>query len=296
MSAAPHTELARRAEQAADVLPPLLAMAERVATTVFLGVHGRRRVGRGETFWQYRRYQSGDPASLIDWRKSARSRRLFVRETEWEAAQTVWLWADASPSMEFASDPNLERKRYRGAVLLLALAMLLVRAGEKVAVLGDRRNFNRRGSMEDLARALFPTDPKEGANLPPVVSLPRDARVVLVSDFLSPMESIDATLRALAAARIGGFLIKVHDPAEETFPYEGRVDFQGLEGEPIHRLGRAQSVAEDYRIAYQGHRDGIGDMARRLGWTLLEHGTDVPPEQTLLAVFEALAGPRAWRG
>src|SRR5256714_10721107 len=87
-----------RAEQAAAVLPPLLVAAERVAVTVAQGVHGRRRVGQGETFWQFRQYQPGDAAARIDWRESAKSQRLYVRETEWEAAQSVWLWRGGSPA------------------------------------------------------------------------------------------------------------------------------------------------------------------------------------------------------
>src|SRR5215472_8820812 len=95
--------LQHRAEQAAAALPPLLVAATRVAATVAQGVHGRRRVGQGETFWQFRQYQPGDSAQRIDWRESAKSQRLYVRETEWEAAQSVWLWRDASASMDYAS-------------------------------------------------------------------------------------------------------------------------------------------------------------------------------------------------
>src|SRR6478672_4684015 len=106
-----------RAEQAAAALPPLLVAAERVATTVAQGVHGRRRVGQGETFWQFRQYEPGDAATRIDWRESAKSQRLYVRETEWEAAQSVWLWRDASPSMDYASTRGLPTKRERADLL-----------------------------------------------------------------------------------------------------------------------------------------------------------------------------------
>src|SRR5919198_4393785 len=83
-------------EQLAATLPPLLVAAERVASTVAQGVHGRRRVGQGDSFWQFRQYEPGDSAARIDWRESAKSQRLYVRETEWEAAQSVWLWRDGS--------------------------------------------------------------------------------------------------------------------------------------------------------------------------------------------------------
>ncbi len=83
--------LRAEAERQTAALPPLLADAQRLAATLILGEHGRRRAGQGETFWQYRRAEAGDPFTSIDWRRSARSDRLYVRQTEWEAAQTVSL-------------------------------------------------------------------------------------------------------------------------------------------------------------------------------------------------------------
>jgi len=126
-----------RSEALAARLPPLLVAAERVAATVAPGVHGRRRVGTGETFWQYRRYQVGDSATMIDWRQSGKTQPVFVRENEWEAAQSVWLWQDASSSMEYRSGPALPTKKDRAELLLMALAVLLVRGGERVALLGS---------------------------------------------------------------------------------------------------------------------------------------------------------------
>src|SRR5271157_875155 len=129
---APPAALQVRAEQAAAVLPPLLVAAERVAATVAQGVHGRRRVGQGETFWQFRQYEPGDAASRIDWRESAKSQRFYIRETEWEAAQSVWLWRDPSPSMDYGSAEYISgaewpSKRNRAELLLVAMASLLVR-------------------------------------------------------------------------------------------------------------------------------------------------------------------------
>src|ERR1039457_5089302 len=87
----------------ADAMPRLILEARRVAASVFHGLHGRRRAGPGENFWQYRRFMSGEPASRVDWRRSARDDHLYVREREWEAAHTIWIWPDLSPSMVFAS-------------------------------------------------------------------------------------------------------------------------------------------------------------------------------------------------
>jgi len=106
-----------RSLELAGTLPALMVAADRVAATVIQGVHGRRRVGQGDAFWQYRPYREGDSASQIDWRQSARSRHLFVRETEWEAAASVWLWRDASPSMQYASLRNTDTKAVRGELI-----------------------------------------------------------------------------------------------------------------------------------------------------------------------------------
>jgi len=91
------------ARKLADAMPRLILEARRVASTVIHGLHGRRRAGPGENFWQYRRFVSGEPAQNVDWRRSARDDHLYVREREWEASHTVWIWPDRSPSMTFAS-------------------------------------------------------------------------------------------------------------------------------------------------------------------------------------------------
>jgi uncharacterized protein (DUF58 family) len=87
----------------ADSLPRLTLEARRIAATIVHGLHGRRRAGSGENFWQYRHFNSGEAARRVDWRRSARDDHLYVREQEWEAAHTVWIWPDRSPSMVFAS-------------------------------------------------------------------------------------------------------------------------------------------------------------------------------------------------
>ena len=172
-----------RAEQTAAVLPPLLVAAERVAVTVAQGVHGRRRVGQGETFWQFRQYQPGDAAARIDWRESAKSQRLYVRETEWEAAQSVWLWRDASASMEYSSADYLAgaewpTKRDRAELLLVALASLLVRGGERLSLLGSGiAPMNGRVALTRITE-LISRDPSQSDSLPAFEPLPRAGQLV----------------------------------------------------------------------------------------------------------------------
>src|SRR6202795_3933165 len=135
-------------------MPRLILEARRVAATVIHGLHGRRRAGSGENFWQYRRFVSGEAASRVDWRRSARDDHLYVRELEWEAAHTVWIWADRSPSMAFASPLVWETKLYRTLVVALALAEGLVQGGERVGIPGLMRPTGSRSVVELMAQTI----------------------------------------------------------------------------------------------------------------------------------------------
>ncbi len=281
--------LRHRAEQLAASLPPLLVAAERVASTVAQGVHGRRRVGQGETFWQFRHYDMGDQPQAIDWRQSAKSDMVFVREMEWEAAQSVWIWRDTSPSMSWSSSRNHQSKRERADLLTLALSVLLMRGGEHVAMLGTGlRPSNSRATLTRIAVLLEGAreDPEE---LPPSLPLPRSAQIVLIGDFLAPLEEIDRRLRYYGESGLRGTVLQVLDPAEESLPYDGRVNFEGLEEESPWLVSRVESVRADYARRLQEQRDGLRDITRALGWGCDFHRSDQPPQAALMRLYTTLS-------
>lgn len=285
----PQANAENRAQQLAARLPPLLLAAERIATTVTGGSHGRRRSGMGETFWQFRRTQAGDPVSSIDWRQSARSQGLFVRETEWSAAQSVGMWRDGSESMAWRSSTQLPEKRDRAELLLLALGALVLRGGEKVALVsGGLPAASGTGALPRLAAALL----ADMSPLPAHTHLPRHAEIVLLSDFLMPLTDIHGALRALAAAGLNGHLVQVLDPAEESLPFSGRIRFSGCEGEGDMLVRRAEDVRAAYAQRLAAHRDGLAALCRVLGWSFAVHHTDQPPQTALLALHARLAVPR----
>jgi uncharacterized protein (DUF58 family) len=284
-----------RAEQAAAALPPLLVAAERVATTVAQGVHGRRRVGQGETFWQFRQYQPGDAASRIDWRESAKSQRLYVRESEWEAAQSVWLWRDASASMDYGSaryvaGADWPVKRDRAELLLVALASLLVRGGERLTLLGG--GAAPIGGRIALSRLIELLDHDSGGGLPAFEPLPRSAQLVWFGDFLAPLDAVHAAIGRFAAAGLKGHLLQIVDPAEEELPFTGRVRFEGVEeGEEV-LISRVERVRDEYAGRFRRHQDGLKAIAGAVGWGFAAHRTDRPPHLALLALYTALSADR----
>ena len=283
--------LRAEAEKLSQRLPSLLVEAERVAATVTPGVHGRRRTGMGETFWQFRQYQQGDSAGDIDWRQSARSssRHLFVREQEWEAAETVWIWCDFSPSMGFRSRAGLPLKWERAALLALALSALLVRGGERVALLGGgERPASGRFGMEQMMRCLVRAAGEEAAQAP-LPALPRFARLVLLSDFLAPLEQLQARFGQFGGLGVRASLLQLLDPAEEELPYEGRVLFEGMEQEGSAMIDHVGGVRQRFAELVQAHRDGLARLAGRQGWRFTFHRTDRPAEMALLGLVGMLA-------
>jgi uncharacterized protein (DUF58 family) len=276
-------------ESLADRLPALMVEADRVAVTVAQGVHGRRRTGTGETFWQFRPYQAGDDAADIDWRQSARARHLYIREQEWEAAASVWLWCDLSPSMAFRSSRAVPDKRERALVLTLALAALLVRGGERVALLGSgERPRAGKSGLGHLLRCLGDAA-REPAALVPEAIVPRHARVVLLSDFLQPLGAIEHRVGRLVASGARGSMLQVCDPAEELLPYDGRVLFEGMEEEGHQLIGNVEGVRARYRARYQAHRESLSRICSRQGWRFSAHRSDGSAEAGLLGLYQMLA-------
>ncbi len=283
-------DLARR-------LPELAVSAREAAASVMHGVHGRRRAGTGEAFWQFRPFTMGESASRIDWRRSARDDRTYVREREWEAAQTVWIWIDRSPSMDFASDLARASKRDRALVLGLATADLLVRGGERVALMGLTRPVAARNVVDRFAEVLSgPQGVRSIADeLPPAEPLPVRSRALVVSDLLSGAEEVAARLALLGSAGALGHVIAVCDPVEETFPFAGHVEFADTDGPSRLRLGQAAALRDTYLTKLAAHRDRIAEACRRQGWTFAIHRTDRPATEALLRLATLLAdgGPAA---
>ena len=281
------------AQSLADRLPDLLLEAQRIAHTVAHGVHGRRRAGPGETFWQFRQLQTGDPAHLVDWRRSASSDHLYVREREWEAAHTVWLWPDVSRSMVFKSHLVRATKCDRALVLALAFGEMLVRAGERIGLLGLSQPSASRQATSRMAEHLAAelTARPEQPSLPPAPErLSRFSTVAMFSDFLDPPDIIEARLAKIASAGLGGHLVQVLDPAEETLPYDGRTEFLGLEDGTRWVADRVETLKPEYQRRLLAHRASIAAIAHRFGWSFLVHHTDRSAAEPLLALMMRISG------
>jgi len=275
------------ARKLADAMPRLILEARRVASTVIHGLHGRRRAGPGENFWQYRRFVSGEPAQNVDWRRSARDDHLYVREREWEASHTVWIWPDRSPSMTFASALAADSKLERALVIAFALAEVLVQGGERVGVPGLMRPTASRNVIEKMAESIL-HDPTERASLPPSFAPSPLSEVVMLSDLWSPIVDVRSTIAQLSATGAHGHVVQIVDPAEESFPYSGRVEFIEPEGAGSVTAGRAETWRNDYQNIVARHRAAVRAETDLRGWSFAIHRTDRPASELLLVLHSRM--------
>lgn len=285
--------LRRDAERVSGALPPLLVEAQRLAASLVSGVHGRRRAGIGETFWQYRTAHAGDPHNLIDWRRSARSDRLYVREMEWEAAETVMVWCDRSHSMEFRSEFTPRSKAERAALLAMALGVLLHRGGEQFGLIGTEAEPPGTGERQLMRWAgllAAPPGSRQDFGAPPRITTPKVGRAVFLSDFMGPRDSVFPALTAAAGQGIAGIYMQILDPVEEEFPFAGRTRFESVGREVRHETDQATALRERYLERLAERRDELREVARRTGWQLVLHRTDQSPRSALLQLYTILGG------
>ena len=271
----------------ASLVPDLLVEARRLVNTVIAGWHGRRRRGIGENFWQFRPYVEGEAMSRIDWRRSARDDHTYVRDREWEAAHTVWLWADTSSSMRFKSSTATVSKESRALVLTLAMAELLSRSGERIGWPGLTDPFSARNGAERLASQIAHMETMPAR--PDFASVRRFSDIVLAGDFLDPIEETKEWLDMLARRGVRAHLIEIADPAEETFPYAGRTEFADPETGEKLTAGRSDQLGESYRAIYTARRDELASWCRRHGWSYTVNHTDRPASDALVRLHLALS-------
>ncbi|MEO0381658.1 MAG: DUF58 domain-containing protein [Pseudomonadota bacterium] len=284
--------LREKAETQAARLPALLARAEHLAGAVLLGDHGRRRAGMGDDFWQYRPAQLGDSRRLIDHRRSAMGDVQFVREREWQIAQSVMLWVDQGASMNFASNADLTTKAERARVLALASAILLVRGGERVGLTGTRLP-PRRGNMQILRLAeMFSEDAEDDYAPPEHRAMVPHARALFVSDFMGDIDAVRTALTKAADRGVRGVLLHVLDPAEEAFPFRGRTVFQSMGGTLEHETLKASDLRDRYLDRLAARKAELQNLCSVAGWSYGLHHTDTSAQAGLLWIWRALDGGR----
>lgn len=283
------------AHKLAARLPRLTLEARRISATLTAGLHGRRCAGPGENFWQYRALASGEAFSRVDWRRSARhADQLYVREREWEAAHSIFLFIDRSASMQFGSDLAISSKEDSAITLGLALADCLVKSGERVALLGLTRPMAQTNIIDRFAEILLRAG-DDTRDVPPMVALPPRAETVLITDTLAPLDEIEKSLSSIQKFGASCHLLRIIDPAEESFPFEGETELFGVESDDRLSIGDASLFGIRYRAAFAAHGEALAELCVKKGTSLITHRTDRPASGTLQALVSRITEHRPER-
>ncbi|MBU0859215.1 MAG: hypothetical protein KJ667_04705, partial [Alphaproteobacteria bacterium] len=213
--------------------------------------------------------------------------KTFVRQNEWEASQAAYIWCDNSPEMGFTSDAKTRRPKTEVAQIIgLALTRSLVDADERVALLGGRGVLSTRMSTIATGLSARPdADPEAWQKLgaegrPPL----RNGTVILISDFMADIETIEAAIGRLARRGVRGHMIQVLDPAELNLPYNGHVEFQDFRNGKV-RLPKAEDLRTLYFERLRAQQEAVMALAKRAGWNFSCHLTSKPVTEALMPLF-----------
>ncbi|WP_300982893.1 DUF58 domain-containing protein [Roseicyclus sp.] len=286
--------LRSRSEAVAAAAPALMADAQHLAATVLLGVHGRKRAGSGDEFWQYRPAQAGDSYRQIDWRRSALSDGHFIRQTEWQAAQAIMIGVDDGASMQFSGHKSRPEKRRRAQTLAMALAIIALRGGERVGLthLADAPRAGNAQLMR-IATALMEDHAAVDHGTPRAQIMPLGSRAAFFSDFFGDIGMIEQAVGRAADREVKGALVQILDPDEERFPFDGRTIFESMTGAIRFETLKARGLRDAYLERLAARKTQLQEICRRTGWRYHLHHTDQPAEPTLLWLHRALERVRA---
>lgn len=274
------------AQQISARLPEILLEAQKIASTVQTGMHGRRKQGLGDHFWQYRNYDpSADSASRIDWRQSARSDHLYVREQEDERAQTAVIWLDPSAAMHYSSSSDHRTKYEYGFLLANVLGYQLTAAGERVEChikQSDKVAVNHPKHMARFADILL-----RCPNTPYFDHRPNQT-VILISDFLNQdMDTLHKMVRGLVNMRADIHIVSIFDPAEEKFSFEGHIKFEDMQASDEFEIQDASALKQEYETRFLDHNKQVASLVKNKN-KVMSVNTARPPVDVSMRLTQML--------
>jgi uncharacterized protein (DUF58 family) len=265
------------------------------------GLHRSPYHGFSVEFTEYRSYSPGDDPRYLDWKLVGRTDRYFIKKFEDETNLRCHLLVDTSKSMTYGSRGYTKTDYAR--TFAATLAYFLAQQGDATGLLTfDERvreylpARHRPGHLRHLMLALEKPAAGEATDLAAplrrIAELTRKrGLIVLLSDLLAPIESLEAPLAQLTAARHEVIVFQVLDPAELTFDFEAAARFLDLEtGRDIFL--DPSIVRADYQKRLGEHLAAVRALCQKLGITHNQLSTDQPLE---LALFDFLKS-RAARG
>ncbi len=206
------------------------------------GMHKSPYHGFSVEFAQHREYVPGDDLKHLDWKVFARQEKYYIKQYEEETNFVCHVLMDASESMLYGSTglSKLEYAKY----LTASLAYLITGQSDSVGVgVFDReiRSYIPPGMSEGhvhlIAEQLEDLSPEKKTGVGHILHrfaerIGRRGIVVIISDLFDNVDDILGGLQHLRFLGHEVIIFHLLDPNELTFPFDGLVKFEGLEGWP----------------------------------------------------------------
>jgi uncharacterized protein (DUF58 family) len=268
----------------------LLARHQTVSSLSAYGLHNRKRSGLGERFWQYRAYETGEDASKIDWRRSARGDQLYVKEKELESLRDYNIWIDCASSMKFLSTLGQEDKLTRAIIIGLAIADLILRSGDRVGLLGSSAPPSSHVALKKIAHQLEEHIVSNFNSSIPLLARPsKRSKIIIISDFLNNSANLKDTLNYYSNFEISGLIIMINDPCEVAFPFSGETQFFNTENNQHYYAGEAQHIAKQYHRVFEKHKLHTQKIAIENRFQYYHHITNQSLDEASSDIVELLS-------
>jgi uncharacterized protein (DUF58 family) len=263
------------------------------------GLHRSPYHGFSVEFTEYRQYTPGDDPRYLDWRLYGRSDRYFIKKFEDETNLRCYLIVDQSRSMGYGS-LSYTKCDY-GNTVGATLAYLLQLQGDAVGLLSFADGIReflppryRPGHLRTMMLALDKKPLGEATDLEqPIRKISEIARkrgvMVLISDFLAPLEKFEREFLHLAAAGHQLVVFQILDPTEQRFTFGKSALFEDSENKSELFIS-PESARKNYLEKFEAHRGTLKRIVERVGGTFLTMATDQPIERGLLAFLQKNEG------
>jgi len=271
-------------------LPELELHARKLVFDIRNGIHGIKNAGHGDLFWQHRPLASGEAMGAVDWRRSARTDDLYIREYERVSPQHYWIWIDLSASMSYKSEAIYDTKLERAIIVGLALAEIAAAQGDFVGIPGIRELIRGHNVTYRLANSLKDSI-LSGHDFNPSLIPPHDGSLVILSDFWQPADALVKRFKLLSSFQTGN-LVRILDPLEPKFDFKNSVEFIDNESEGRIFLDSPQDFKSTYENKFQDHEIQLKKVAAGLGWPITTHLTNTPALSLLADILTTNNGER----
>ena len=278
------SKLYSKAEEQAETLSSVLFKAKQHADHIISGGHASKKSGMGEDFWQFKEYSPNDRPQDIDWRQSAKTDHVFIRQKEWQKAQKNFFWCASYAGMDYKSRHAQYNKRDTASILLLSLAFGMINADEQIGLYGQSRT--RRGDNAVLRLGEHFLYDKSDLKLPNTQSFipPRGSTLIAAGDFLSDLDEIKHSFSELKSGIDNGLIIQVLDPDEMDLDFSGRIKFETFDTSDSELINHIPSVRTKYKARIEAHIAELKALCIKNDWSYILHLTDADISSTLQTI------------